>query len=69
MERRSVQSSHIKSFGYDEKDEVLEVEFLDGAKYTYAGVPKDTFHRCCNASSPGKFFHSEVRGVYDGKRK
>ena len=40
LERIPVQSSNLKSVGYDERSQTLEVEFLNGGIYQYTRLPK-----------------------------
>lgn len=64
MKRTNVTSSNVKSVGYDEKNELLEIEFNSGGIYLYSGVPKQVYHDLMNASSHGKFVHQQIRGKY-----
>ena len=40
---KEVKSSHLVSMEYDSDTEILEIEFHDGSKYEYKGVPKDVW--------------------------
>jgi hypothetical protein len=40
MERKAVESSNLASVGYDEHEEILEIEFQHGGVYQYFDVPK-----------------------------
>jgi hypothetical protein len=66
--RTPVASSSIRSIGYDEDDEVLEVEFESGGVYRYADVARDTYEAFLSARSHGSYFHENVRGQYDYHR-
>lgn len=61
MERTPVHSSNIRAIGYDEKEEVLEIEFNKGGVYQYENFPKEIFEMFLNAGSKGKFFHKFIR--------
>lgn len=61
MERITVSSSKIRSIGYDPAEQVLEVEFLSGAVYSYAGVPERLYEELRQAPSLGKYFGTHVR--------
>ncbi|NIW52132.1 MAG: KTSC domain-containing protein [Candidatus Korarchaeota archaeon] len=61
MERTPVHSSNIRAIGYDEKEEVLEIEFNKGGVYQYTGVPKEIHKMLMDAGSKGKFFHRHIR--------
>jgi hypothetical protein len=39
VDRHSVRSETIRSLGYDESSETLEIEFASGAVYQYFDVP------------------------------
>lgn len=64
MDRISVSSSNIGSIGYDESENVLEVEFLDGSVYQYFGVPHEIYEGFINAGSHGEFLWAHIRGVF-----
>lgn len=59
MERVVVQSSNLKSIGWE--DDVLEVEFVKGGLYRYTNVPEEIFKAIVNAPSKGKAFHRYIR--------
>jgi hypothetical protein len=61
MERTAVKSSNIKSLGYDETTQKLEVEFKAGGLYQYAAVPKGLYERFMSAPSKGRFFDQNVK--------
>lgn len=67
MKTISVQSSNISSIGYDEDSQTLEIVFLKGSSYQYFDVPKtvaDEFMNHPPEGSHGKFFASNIKGVY-----
>ena len=66
--RTAVESSNIKSVGYDADTQTLEVEFTHGTFYRYAGVPEKTFGDMAKAESVGKFFAANVRDAFKAKR-
>lgn len=61
MKRTEVESSNIKSIGYYEAENILEVEFLTGKVYIYLYVPKDVHEAFMGAESQGKYFHKVIR--------
>jgi len=66
--RVEVGSSNIASVGYH--DGKLFVEFKrSGAVYEYRGVPEDVYQALINAESVGKFFHRNVKSVYQTIRR
>ncbi|HLO54116.1 MAG TPA: KTSC domain-containing protein [Saprospiraceae bacterium] len=64
MDREYVQSSNLKSIGYDPNTATLEVEFHNGAIWQYYDVLESTFHELKSASSVGKYFNSNIKGQY-----
>lgn len=40
---KSVKSSHLKNLKYDNKTQILEIEFLNGSVYEYKKVPEKIF--------------------------
>lgn len=65
MERESVRSSNIASIGYEEINEILEIEFLSGGIYQYLDVPEDVYDELMEADSHGKYFASNIKDVYE----
>ena len=63
MNRTEVDSSQIKSVGYDEATLMLEVEFrYSGSVYTYFDVPKSEYDAMMAAESVGKYFNANIKG-------
>lgn len=61
MERESLDSTCIRSVGYDGVARELEVEFTDGTIYTYYGVHVFTYSNLIRALSPGWYFNKYIR--------
>lgn len=57
-------SSSIAAAGYDADTRTLEIEFTSGQGYTYQNVPQDIYDGLISADSAGKFFHSQIKGMY-----
>jgi hypothetical protein len=68
MIREPVQSSNLKSVGYDATSKTLEVEFNSGGIYQYSNVPKDIYMGLMRASSHGIFFARYVKDHFPTKR-
>lgn len=64
MQRISVNSSSILEVGYDGPTNTLEIMFADGKVYQYFDVPSHVNEELVGAASVGKYFHSNIRGVY-----
>jgi hypothetical protein len=49
--------------GYDEGQEILEIEFTNGAVYRYFDVPAEVYGGLMAAESHGRYFQQHVRGA------
>lgn len=65
---KKVISSNINLIHYDPKTKVLEVNFNDGTKYHYHGVPEAVHTSFENAKSHGKHFIDHIKGKYVTKK-
>jgi len=68
MEREYVESSMIRSFGFEASISTLEVEFNSGAIWQYFDVPESLYYEMQSAGSCGKFFNANIRGQYSESR-
>ena len=66
--RTAVESSNLKSIGYDAASKTLEVEFNEGGVYRYFDVPRATHQGLIKSESKGKFFHGNIRGKFRFQR-
>ena len=64
MQRQSVTSRNLRSVGYDEAGQVLEVEFWNGGIYQYFGVPVTRYTGLMSASSHGRYHHAYIKTAY-----
>ncbi len=64
MLRQVVDSSSVRSVGYDRASATLEVEFRNGGIYRYEGVSVEIWHQLRHADSIGRFFHDHVRDQF-----
>lgn len=58
---RSVGSNHLSKIRYDEPNMLLYIEFYNGAKYKYLGVPKGFYDGMMKSNSHGVFFWENIR--------
>ncbi|WP_395295333.1 KTSC domain-containing protein [Kitasatospora hibisci] len=68
MDRTPVDSSALRSVGYDAARRVLEVEFAGGCVYAYDSVPGRVHGELMAAESHGRYFVREIRGRYPYRR-
>jgi hypothetical protein len=66
MNRIPVKSSNLKSVGYNAG--TLEVEFANGAVWSYANVPAETYKAMTEAPSIGSFFSTTIRGRFEATK-
>lgn len=68
MKREIVESSVIKSVGYNEDKQLLEVQFLETGKiYQYNHVPLEEYFDFMDAKSLGEYYNREIRTKYEYK--
>jgi len=66
MKRIPVDSSDLKSVGYDEAKKLLEVEFLrKESVYQYSRVPKRVYEELMKAVSKGSYFSEHIRDAQE----
>ena len=68
MERQFIESSNIKSIGYDHDSSTLEIEFNSGAVWQYFDFPESLWYDFENTESKGSFFHREIKNQYSESR-
>jgi KTSC domain len=59
--RDNVISTELKSVGYAEGEQLLEVEFHGGGVYQYFGVSSELHRGLLAAESKGRFFNQWIR--------
>ena len=65
MERQAVESTTMRSVGYDQTEQILELEFQSGAVYHYLEVPLIIYRELLEAESKGRYFNSKIRDTYE----
>jgi hypothetical protein len=68
MQRKRVNSSKLRSVGYDEQTMTLEVEFSNGQVYQYVKVYPEVYRRFMAAPNPTSFFEDRIEEDYTGRR-
>ena len=68
MERKRVNSSKLRSVGYDEQSRTLEVEMSNGQVYQYVGVYPEVHRRFMAAPNPTSFFDDKIAEEYTAKK-
>ena len=68
MLREVVESSSLRSVGYDRTTQTLEIEFRSGGVYRYNDVPDTVWSELRRSASKGKFFQDRVRDHFAATR-
>ena len=64
MQHTNVESSNLRSVGYDTETSTLEIRFHSGGLYEYLNVPESVWRALMGAPSHGKFFHAHIKERY-----
>jgi hypothetical protein len=64
MRIATVESATLAMVGYDEAQELLQLEFGGRAVYLYFGVPAAVYEALLGAPSKGRYFNGTIRGRY-----
>jgi hypothetical protein len=64
MQRQPVQSTAIRSIGYDAENQTLEIEFLNGRIYRYFGVHEFLHRGFMVADSTGDYFRRRINNRF-----
>ena len=64
----AVQSTDIRSIGYDREKELLHIKFRTGLEYVYSPVPSSVYTEFMDAKSYGRFFHQHIKDQYPYER-
>jgi hypothetical protein len=65
VEMVHVESSNVESIGYDANLHRAYVNFLNGSRGYYKGVPQESFETLVHASSIGSHLHRYFRDAYE----
>ena len=68
MERKKVNSSQIRSVGYDASAQTLEVELSDGSIWQYSKVPSEVQRRLLAAPSIVSYYRDNIEEEYSRRR-
>ena len=68
MQRKPVVSRNIRTIGYEESTQTLEIEFLNSFIFQYYNVPQIIYSEMMKAESKGKFLHFYIENAYPYSR-
>ncbi len=70
MKREPVESSALRSLGYDEENEILEVEILDIVRiYQYKNIAVQEYLNLIQAPSIGWHYNKLIKERYEYEEK
>lgn len=61
MRRQRVDSSAVRSVGYDDDRHELEIEFAEGGVYRYSLVPRRSYDELLEAPSIGAYVATRIK--------
>ena len=68
MDRKKVSSGTLRSVGYDERSQTLEIEFSSGAIVQYSRVSSEVHRRLMNAPTMASYFRDNIEESFSSKR-
>lgn len=68
MDRKNIDSTMIRSIGYDVNTSTLEIEFNSGEVWQYFDFLESSWYELDASDSKGKFFHHEIKNQYSESR-
>lgn len=68
MRRERLESTSLRSVGYDPSARVLEVEFLNGGVYQYLDVQDDEYEEFREADSKGRYLNIAIKPSHRYRR-
>lgn len=64
MQRAQVESTMLRSIGYDPAIRVLELEFRNGRLYRYGEVGEEIYRELMASTSKGQYFLEYIDDLY-----
>ncbi|MCD6732980.1 MAG: KTSC domain-containing protein [Burkholderiaceae bacterium] len=64
MERRPLRGGRLKAAGYDAREQLLEIDFVDGERRIYKAVPPEVWRRLLAAPNPASFYMDRIEEEY-----
>ena len=60
--------THLERGSYFADAKAMEIEFSDGSRYRYDGVPDYVWDELKATDAPGSYFHRHVKGRFPYRR-
>lgn len=68
MERKRVNSGTLRSVGYDERSQMLEVELSSGSILQYSRVSPEVYRRLMAAPTMASFYRDNIEESFTARR-
>lgn len=68
MERKRLNNSKIRSAGYDERNQVLEIEFSNGQVLQYLRVSHETYRRLIASPNAAAYYEDNIAEDYTSRK-
>jgi len=68
MERKKVNSSNIRTVGYEASSQTLEVELSDGTIWEYSRAPSEVYRRLMAAPTMISYYRDNIEEDYSRRR-
>jgi KTSC domain len=65
MKTIAVDSTTLRTVGYDAERQLLQIEFQDRSLYQYFAVPAGLYEELMQAPSKGAYFNRSIRPRFD----
>ncbi len=68
MKMTAVDSTTLRTIGYDAERQLLQIEFQNRSLYQYFDVPAAVYEELLQAPSKGTYFNQSIRPKFDFAR-
>lgn len=68
MERKKVSSSHVRTIGYDAREQILEIEYFSGNVIQYSRVSSEIYRRLMASTTMKSYIEDNIQDNYTEKR-
>lgn len=68
IQLEAVISTNVKAIGFDNKEGIMRVQFLNGGTYDAAGAKQEDFDNFKSSKSLGKYFNQILKKSFTWKK-
>ena len=68
MERKKVSSSHVRTIGYDAREQISEIEYFSGNAIQYSRVSLELYRRLMASTTMKSCIEDNIQDNYTEKR-